>query len=124
MTTTITDTLTIETLLKKNENSHNVKIINDNDLNRDIITIKSLLFDVGINGNEETYLILLDIKRTVNITKLSQYFNNESRIQLTPKEKAEIISGCRMGTVHPLSSSFSLPVPIIIDEDLFQYDNF
>ena len=117
MTTTITDTLMIEML----KNNHNVKIINDNDLNSNIITVKSLLFDIG---NEETYLILLDIKRTVNITKLSQYFNNESRIHLTPKEKAEKISGCRMGTVHPLSSYFSCPVPIIIDKDIVQYDSF
>lgn len=101
------------------------KIVKNDDIPLDDdnrITVKSLLFDI----NDETHLLILDITRNVDIVKLKNYFNNdETRIDLTEKHKAEAIGGIKMGTVHPLASCFSsLVTKTFIDKDLLKYDDF
>lgn len=101
------------------------KIVKNDDIpldNDNRITVKSLLFDI----NDETHLLILDITRNVDIVKLRNYFNNdETRIDLTEKHKAEAIGGIKMGTVHPLASCFSsLVTKTFIDKDLLKYDDF
>ena len=111
--------VSISSYLKKNS-KHNIQIVSDDKIPPDSLTVKSLLFDI----KDDTYLILLNINNTVDISKLSSYFNNEKYINLTERSKAETISSCKMGTVHPLSGAFAYPIPTIIDTELLQYDKF
>jgi prolyl-tRNA editing enzyme YbaK/EbsC (Cys-tRNA(Pro) deacylase) len=108
--------------IKYNTN-HNIKIINDKNIknNDDNIIVKSLIFDIG----EYQYLILLDSKKSVDIKILSIYFKlNEKYITLCNKNMAEEISGLIMGQVHPITFLYKKPIPIIIDEELIQYQSF
>ena len=112
---------TMQKYLNKKIN-HNIKIIKDKDIaDNDTIIAKSLIFDIGPNQ----YLLLLDQNKYVDIRILSIYFKlNEKKIKLSNRNIAEEISGLKMGTVHPITDMFDIPIPIIIDEELTQHRYF